>query len=183
MDISTPHEPMLTRPAPTTISMDRLLPAPIDTVWSYLIDPDLRAKWLGAGPMGVAIGAPLTLVFRPGDLSGGLDRDGNPVASGTVYHELHGVITRYEPPHVLAFNWQADGKGSECTLELTAEGNQTRLHLTHIRIDSADRRAGTATGWHVHIGILSDVLAGRKPRLFWPENKRLGPDYAKLMAD
>lgn len=183
MDSQFLDEPLLTRPEASTIRLERMLPANIDRVWTYLTDADLRGKWLGAGPMGAAIGAPLTLIFRPGDLSGGLDRDGNPVEAGNIYHELHGVVTRFEPPHVLAFNWQADGKGSECTFELTAMGDQTRLVVTHIGIATAARRGDTSTGWHVHIGILIDVLAGRAPRLFWPESKRLGPIYAKLMAD
>ena len=36
---------------PTTLTMQRLLPGPIERVWAYPTDSDLRRQWLDAGPM------------------------------------------------------------------------------------------------------------------------------------
>ena len=34
---------------PTTLKIQRLLPGPIERIWAYLTDSDLRRKWLAAG--------------------------------------------------------------------------------------------------------------------------------------
>jgi uncharacterized protein YndB with AHSA1/START domain len=47
---------------PATITIQRLLPGPIERVWSYLTDSDLRSRWLGAGEMEMKAGAPFELV-------------------------------------------------------------------------------------------------------------------------
>ena len=36
---------------PTTLRIQRLLPGPIERIWAYLTDSDLRSKWLAAGAM------------------------------------------------------------------------------------------------------------------------------------
>ena len=37
---------------PATVKIQRLLPGPIERVWAYLTDGDLRRKWLAAGVTG-----------------------------------------------------------------------------------------------------------------------------------
>jgi hypothetical protein len=32
-------------------------------------------------------------------------------------------------------------------------------------------------GWHVHLDVLEDVLAGRTPRPFWSTNARYAEEY------
>ena len=36
---------------PATLKIQRLLPGPIERVWAYLTESDLRRQWLAAGPM------------------------------------------------------------------------------------------------------------------------------------
>ena len=36
---------------PTTLKIERLLPGPIERVWSYLTESDLRRQWLASGRM------------------------------------------------------------------------------------------------------------------------------------
>ena len=44
---------------PTTLKIQRLLPGPIERIWAYLTDSDLRRKWLAAGAMEMKVGAPV----------------------------------------------------------------------------------------------------------------------------
>jgi uncharacterized protein YndB with AHSA1/START domain len=36
---------------PATLKIQRLLPGPIERVWAYLTEEELRRKWLAAGKM------------------------------------------------------------------------------------------------------------------------------------
>ena len=44
---------------PATLTIQRLLPGPIERVWAYLTDGELRRKWLAAGQMEMKVGAAL----------------------------------------------------------------------------------------------------------------------------
>src|SRR4029078_3533241 len=54
---------------PTTLKIQRLLPGPIERIWAYLTDSDLRSKWLAAGAMEMQVGARFELVWRNGELN------------------------------------------------------------------------------------------------------------------
>lgn len=43
----TPHTDQATS---AMLRFERLLDAPVDKVWQYLVDPDLRARWFPAPP-------------------------------------------------------------------------------------------------------------------------------------
>jgi uncharacterized protein YndB with AHSA1/START domain len=43
---------------PATLHIERLLPGPIERVWAYLTEGDLRRRWLASGDM------PLTISSR-----------------------------------------------------------------------------------------------------------------------
>jgi uncharacterized protein YndB with AHSA1/START domain len=47
---------VLTEPA--MLKIQRLLPGPIERVWAYLTDGELRRKWLAAGEMEMKVGGP-----------------------------------------------------------------------------------------------------------------------------
>ena len=36
---------------PATLTIQRMLPGPIERVWAYLTESDLRSKWLASGDM------------------------------------------------------------------------------------------------------------------------------------
>ena len=55
--------------APATLMIQRLLPGPIERVWAYLTESDLRRQWLAAGAMALQVGAPFELVWRNDDLT------------------------------------------------------------------------------------------------------------------
>ena len=54
---------------PTTLKIQRLLPGPIERIWAYLTDSELRRKWMAAGDMEMKVGAPFELVWRNDELT------------------------------------------------------------------------------------------------------------------
>lgn len=150
---------------PDEIRFERVLPAPVDEVWAYLTEPDKRATWFAAGPIEPRVGGKVELVFHNSRLTP------EPVPErwrDTEGYIGRGNVTRYEPPHVLAITWfEESGEPSEVVFELTAQGDATRLALTHRRLDTRELLLDVAGGWHAHLGVLDDVLNGRPPKRFW----------------
>ena len=66
---------------------------------------------------------------------------------------------------------------SEVTFELEREGDKTRLVLTHRRLPNRGEMVDVAGGWHTHLVVLEDILAGRRPRPFWSNHARNEADY------
>jgi uncharacterized protein YndB with AHSA1/START domain len=160
-----------------TVRIERILPGSIERVWSYLTDSDKRARWLASGPMELREGGAVSLTWRNADLSGGRTNPNSTCSPDGVDHVIQGVITRCDPPHLLAFNWSADGSGSEATFELSQQGPDTELVITHRRLSGRKQLLSVSAGWHTHIGILIDILSASEPRMFWPEHARLEKVY------
>ena len=58
---------VLTEPA--TLKIERVLPGPIERIWAYLTESDMRKKWFASGEMRLEPGASFELVWRNDDLS------------------------------------------------------------------------------------------------------------------
>ena len=54
---------------PTTLTMQRLLPGPIERVWAYLTDSELRRQWLAAGQMTMQPDTGFELTWRHNELT------------------------------------------------------------------------------------------------------------------
>ena len=54
---------------PATLTIQRLLPGPIERIWAYLTESDLRRQWLAAGEMELKLGAPVEFVWRNDELT------------------------------------------------------------------------------------------------------------------
>lgn len=54
---------------PATLKIERLLPGPIERVWDYLTNGELRRKWLASGAMALEVGAQFELVWRNNELT------------------------------------------------------------------------------------------------------------------
>jgi uncharacterized protein YndB with AHSA1/START domain len=54
---------------PRTVRFERVLPGPIERVWSYLTDSEKRGKWLASGPMELRVGGRVDLKFHNAKLS------------------------------------------------------------------------------------------------------------------
>jgi uncharacterized protein YndB with AHSA1/START domain len=146
------------------LRFERLLPGPIERVWAYLTEPGRRGTWLAAGPMELRVGGRVELRFRHADLSPRPEPTPERFRRYEDGATLHGRVTRCEPPRLLAYTWGGD---SEVTFELSPQGEDVLLALTHRRLRDRGEGSGVASGWHAHLGILADRLAGREPRPFW----------------
>ncbi|MCD6075711.1 MAG: ATPase [Rhodospirillales bacterium] len=163
------------------IRFERILPGPIERVWSYLADADMRAKWLAGGTMTTTPGQSFEMVFRHADLSP--VREERPAE--IPKDEFRGThkLLRYEPPRILTMTWDESPNPSEVTFELTEQGPDVRLVLTHRKLATKADMINTAGGWHTHLGTLYDQLHDRTPRAFWSEWKRVHGQYDKMFAE
>jgi len=153
------------RIAPDTIRFERVLDAPVETVWRYLTDAELRGQWFAAGELEQREGGKLELVFDHDNLS----EDDLPYperyAAHKCAHAEERVVT-IDPPRLLAFTWDG-GKEGVATFELFPEGDRTRLVLTHSGISGPAGLANFGGGWHAHLAVLQAKLAGGSVRDFW----------------
>lgn len=154
-----------TRTAPNTVQLERLLDAPIERVWEFLVDPVKRGLWFAAGPLEQKPGGALAFTFDHDNLS----------ANDVPYPEKHlktkgmvgeGHVSEFDPPHVIAFNWSKDG-GDVARFELTPQGGKTRLVLTHSHLATREDQVGVASGWTAHLAALEQALRGERLPDFW----------------
>ena len=167
-----------------TVRFERLLPAPIERVWDYLADSELRRRWFAGGEFDLRPGGALTLVFRNSEL--GPEGEEMP----HKYRQYEGMVSkgevvRAEPPRLLVFEWfEEEGPATEVSWELEPRGEQTLFTLTHRRLPNRAMTVDVSGGWHLHLDVLEDVLAGRPRRPFWPANARYTEEYeARIPAD
>jgi uncharacterized protein YndB with AHSA1/START domain len=167
------------RTAPDTIRLERMLDAPPETVWRYLIEAELRAQWFAGGTDAQA-GGDVDLLFDHDQLSADEVPYPEDYAKykGAVSHEK---VVRFEPPRVLAFTF-GEGKQGVATFELFGEGERTRLVLTHSGIQSPSGFEDFGAGWSSHLAVLQERLAGRSVRDFWALHARSQQEVAKALA-
>jgi uncharacterized protein YndB with AHSA1/START domain len=154
----------------------RVLPGPLERVWTYLTDSDKRATWLAPGKFDLRLGGRIELAFDNDQLSPGAPA---PARYKDMPCNVEGEITRIEPPRVLAFTWIYGGAQSEVTFDLAPRGSDVELTITHRKIAGRDSRIGIMSGWDTHIGILDARLRGGEPEPFWPTHTRLERDYGE----
>jgi uncharacterized protein YndB with AHSA1/START domain len=167
----------------STVKFERLLPGPIERVWSYLTESDKRAKWLCGGDAEPAVGGHVDMHFH--NLSLSSDDD---IARPDKYKDMPekmsftGKVTRCEPPHVLQHTWEFADESSEVCYELTEQGDKVLLVLTHRRLESTDTVLSVSGGWHAHLNILVDVLEGSKLRPFYKMQTQLESEYVQRLG-
>ncbi|WP_332697357.1 SRPBCC family protein [Bosea sp. (in: a-proteobacteria)] len=165
------------------VRFERILPGPVERVWAYITDSDKRRTWLASGEIEGRVGGKVELLFKHSEIT-----DEAPPERYREMHDNgwlgHGKVTRYEPHRAIAFTWPGEPEAkSEVTFELAPEGERVRLVVTHRRLANKAEMTSVSGGWHLHLGILADRLAGEKPRGFWSGHGKVEAEYAARYAD
>jgi uncharacterized protein YndB with AHSA1/START domain len=161
----------------TVLRMQRRLPGPIERVWSYLTDSELRRQWLASGVMDPRPGTSFELVWRNDELSASAaERPAGFAAEARATCRMEEV----EAPRRLRFVWPNVG---EVTFELESSGNDVLLTLTHRRLNGEQLVLDVCAGWHAHLGRLVAHVEGKAPPSLWSTWKKLRAEYQELLVD
>jgi uncharacterized protein YndB with AHSA1/START domain len=126
------------------LHIERTLPAARGLVYQAFTDPQRMLQWFG--PHGFSATTIELDVRKGGSWRGGMrGPDGGEMIASGVYREI-------VPNERLVFTyaWEEHGvRGHEtvCCLELSDEGNQTRMVFTQGPFESAKSSAGHQGGW------------------------------------
>lgn len=166
--------------APNTVRFERLLPGPIERAWSYLVDSEKRALWLSSGPIEPRVGGRVQMNWDNSKLSNVYEE--TPAEYQNDYdNNVAGEVLAYDAPRLLTITWGHPGsEPSEVTFELTPQGQQVLLTLTHRRLTQG--MSDAAPGWHTHLDLLGEQLAGRANPPFWSKFLPLRDEYAKRLG-
>ena len=164
---------MLTEPA--TLKIQRLLPGPIERVWAYLTESDLRRQWLAAGQMEMKVGAPFELVWRNDELT---NPPGQRPAGFPEEHRMQSRITELDPPRKLAFTWEGSG---DVSFELEPQGDEVLLTVIHRRLPDRATLLKVAPAGTCTSTFWSPARRGREPAPFWDGWSRLKKEYDRRL--
>jgi uncharacterized protein YndB with AHSA1/START domain len=154
-----------------TLRFERDLPGPIERVWEYLTDSDLRATWLYPGEVPREVGGEYSKTWEGED--------------GAPGGELRLRTRIYDPPHVLEYDWiEMDAPGgairdSYIRFELTARGDRVHLTFTH-RALPIDSYPTIGAGWHAHLDTLVAQVGGHGGPDAYARYAAIAPRYAPL---
>lgn len=167
---------------PGEVRIVRTLPGPIERVWEYLTDPKKRARWFCGGALEQKAGGTVEFAMVHKNLA---PEETPPAKYAHVQDPgvtFEGRVLRCEPPRLLVYTFGSDD--SEVTFELTPQGNQVRLVLTH-RTRGAEEQAeltNYASGWHTHLALLVAELEGTPRPKFWAMHARLVAEYEQARS-
>jgi uncharacterized protein YndB with AHSA1/START domain len=131
------------------VRIERVLPAPIQDVFDAWTDPTTMAEWMS--PVGHAE-AEVDLRL--------MGRFTVSMIGETTRIQHTGEYLVVNPPHELSFTWQSAYTGSEpsvVTVLLEAEGDETRIVLSHRRLPESQVEPHTH-GWEAMITRLAGLL-------------------------
>ncbi len=131
----------------TAVIMERVLPAPVETVFAFITKPENLVKWWG--PEG------MTCPDKDLDFSE-VGRRWYSVmmnAQGQRF-KVSGEVKEVKAPNLVAFTWgwhddnDARGHESHVSLEVADAGDgKTRLTMTHEDLPDAESRENHSMGW------------------------------------
>jgi uncharacterized protein YndB with AHSA1/START domain len=156
---------------PDTLRIQRLLPGPIERVWSYLVDSELRKLWFAEGEFEPVTGETFELVWRNDERAGA--KSERP-ADVSEEHRMQSEVIIADAPHKLVIAWANTGN---VTFELEPQGEAVLLTLTHAGFQTRSSLIGHSAGWHAHLDVLEALAFEREPRDFWPRLVALRGEY------
>ena len=156
---------------PMTLKIQRLLPGPVERIWAYLTDSDLRRKWLASGAMEGKAGASFELVWRNDELT---DPPGETPAGFGGEHRMQSRVVEFDPPRRLSITWNSTG---DVTFELEPRGERVLLTIVHRRFPDRATLLKHMAGWHMHLDVLAARAGNKQPAPFWDGWARLQREY------
>jgi uncharacterized protein YndB with AHSA1/START domain len=170
MNIATAETEYGVVTAPDTVRIQRLVPGPVERIWAYLTEGEMRRQWLAAGEMDLRVGTTFELVWRNEELS---DPPGQRPEGFSEEMRMQSTITEVDAPRRLVFTW---GEG-DVAFELEPRGEQVLLTVLHRGISDRSNMLMIGAGWHMHLDILVARTHGDKPAPFWDGWSRLRTEY------
>ena len=136
-----------------TLVIDRVFKASPERVFEAFTDTAQLAQWYG--PEGMR-----TEVFENEVRPGG--RYSLVMRSDEDEHHLSGAYEEIDPPKklVMTWKWKTGEITSRVTIELSPEGDATRLRLTHTGFAEASDAAAHNQGWTSSLSSLEQYLSG-----------------------
>ena len=144
------------------LRFERLIARPMEVVWEALTIPERLAGWLG-GPadLDLRVGGRYFVRF-----TGAPNDDG-----------VYGVISAFDPPRLLAYDWNDTGGDTNLRWELSSEPEGCRLAFTQTGL-TAWWFIGGFAGWHSFLDDLCARLAGESP----PGQSDVDASYREIEA-
>jgi uncharacterized protein YndB with AHSA1/START domain len=136
----------------SSVTITRVMRAPIDKVFAAWTDPSLMSRWFYPVPTWTAkvgndlvVGGRYTVTMRTDQ--------GEAIVITGVYEAI-------EPPRRLVFTWSSHAiTDTLVTIELRELGADTELTLTHERLVEAATRDLTTSGWTGCLDSMERYLA------------------------
>ena len=143
-----------------TLRFERVFPAAREVVWAALTDPDQLEKWFFRIQGSIEAGGSIVI---PWDEPG-----------------LASTIVEFEPMKTIAWTWHNPGEPESIVrFELFDDGDATRFVLRHsLPIIMANEPTDTLAGWHEHVNVLADLVAGTEREWSWETWRALKDEYA-----
>lgn len=155
-----------------TLRIQRRLPGPIERVWTYLTDSDLRRQWLASGTMNLQPGASFELVWRNDELSSSAAE--RPEGFSAESRATCQFIEVQAPRH-MRYLWPGVG---EVSFELESVGQDVMLTVTHRQLVGETLILNVCAGWHAHLDLLIARVEGTPAPSLWSTWKRHRQQYA-----
>jgi uncharacterized protein YndB with AHSA1/START domain len=171
MSNRTPIEAYGVLTEPTTLKIERRLPGPIERVWAYLTESELRRKWLASGTMEMKAGSPIEFVWRNDELT---NPPGERPEGFGAECRMQSRILELDPPRRIVFTWGSNG---DVSIDLKPTGNDVLLTLIHRRLPDRKDMLRVSAGWHMHLDVLVARMGGQEPAPFWDGWARLQKEY------
>jgi uncharacterized protein YndB with AHSA1/START domain len=141
----------------STLRLEREFHAPPDAVFDAWTNPEVLRRWWAAGPdwdtplaeVDLRVGGRYRLTMR------------NPSAGDE--HTIAGEYLDVRRPDRLVYTWawEPAGQRSEVTVDFVADGDRTRVVITHAGLDTDESRAQHEHGWNACLDNLRErVLSG-----------------------
>ncbi len=141
---------------------ERLIATSVEAVWAALTVPERLADWLGQpADLDLRVGGRYFVHFV-----GAPNDDG-----------VYGVITDFEPPRLLAYDWNDTGGNTHLRWELSSEADGCRLAFTQTGL-TAWWFIGGFAGWHSFLDDLCARLVGEAP----PDQNDVDASYRAIEA-